>query len=952
MKNEYSLPQTPAISRFCPPWDTDGWYYVCRGFDKKSQVHSNSDVGVLKYGIEKLRGADYIVTYDSILDGKDDHQECDFYAESDGTLFIAFDGAAVSRNDVPQWLRNDFRPCGANIIMNDKTTSYALFSREISAGEHITVPDFSGDYHHYFLIVVPREETAPGALVSAPANTQNDKKYISREYRDEYGCIISECFNYGIPDGFVCGGDVSVISAYEDDEKYKSVRLRGDAYLKYSASSDAYGGKLIAKTTVTLLNEAGEYLFGSIIIKGGKIFCGSNPVCDAEYCVPVAIEASYDFAKCSISVTVNHTIRGISTGIPNADVSSFVCRGGEMLIDYVSVIEDAETFVCDEDFASMPALCASENADIGLCDFPFAENKSVKLTGGAMGYDFPAVSGKLSIETRIFVSNPECCAVFAKDALGNTAAGAAFYKNSLFALVGNKWVNVLDDFTPYCYYPAENWYEVRFVLDTAKKTYDLWTDGAERLKNIKFNEKAEEISRAEFSCAANAELFVNHIRIYDDVSLARGVLRGKVFDVKKFGAKGNGKADDTAAINRAIAAAAYTGGTVYVHGGNFSTGELTLASDMTFFVAPDAVITGSQDHAKYPLRVPGRSLCAHRQLGRGLLYGERIRNVTVTGGGTIDGNGKYRFKMNDPYADKRELDARPDIIYIAYSNEINIENLNLRRSAFWTVVPLSSRNITIKNLRLNCMNTPNRDGIDPVDCKNISVYHCNIMAGDDGLCFKSSDVFGCENIDAHDLMISSLASAVKFGTDTYYTLEHAVFRDCFIKNVNRCGVSLETVDGAYVGDVLFERFDITDASAPAYVVTGARNRLPKGIDDVRQSKINGVTFRSLNFRCPRTHGHPLPIYETLVVGQNPEQSVENILFEDWNIAVMGGCENSTAPAPAPIDDKYPEYDRHGLSAGYAFALRYCKNPKMKNINITKMFFPDNRPMVAFFDCKK
>lgn len=952
MKTSYSLPQTPSVSRFCPPWDTDGWYYVCPNFDKKAKVHSNSDLFVLKYGIDALKGADYIVTYDSILDGKDDHQECDFYAEKNGVLYLAFDGEAAAKNDVPQWLRNDFKPCGAEILMSDKTTRYALFSREISAGEHIVTPDFSGDYHHYFLIVVSKEETAPGALVSAPANTQNDRKYDSRDYRNEYGCIISECFNYGIPESFVCGGDVSVISAYEEDEKYKSVRLRGDAYLKYSAFPGSYVGKLIAKTTVTLLNDGGEYLFGSIIIKGGKIFCGSTPVCDAEYCVPTTIEARYDFSKCSTSVTVNHTIRGTSTGIPNADISSFVCRGGEMLIDYIKVTEDAEVFAVDDDIEAMPALCLSENAKAELCPFPFEENKSVKVSRGAAGYDFPAVSGKLSLETRLFISNSDCSAVFAKDPASNTAAGAALYKNSVFALVGGKWENILDDLTPYCYYPAENWYEVRFVLDTNKKTYDLWIDGAERIKDVKFAEKVSEISRVEYSCSDSAEIYVNHIRVYDDVSLSRGILCGKVFDVKKFGAKGNGRTDDTAAINAAVKAAAYTGGTVFVHGGVFSTGEITLASDMTFFVAPDAVIIGSQDHFKYPLRVPGRSLCAHRQLGRGLLYGEKIRNITVTGGGIIDGNGKYRFKMNDPVADCRELDARPDIIYIAYSNEITVENLNLRRSAFWTVVPLSSRNITIKNLRLNCMNTPNRDGIDPVDCKNISVYHCNIMAGDDGLCFKSSDVFGCENIDAHDLMISSLASAVKFGTDTYYTLEHAAFRDCFIKNVNRCGVSLETVDGAYVHDVLFERFDITDASAPAYIVTGARNRLPRGIDDVRMSKIDGVTFRSLNFRCPRTHGHPLPIYETLVVGQCHEQSIENVLFENWNIVAFGGCENSTAPAPTPIDNKYPEYDRHGLSAGYAFTLRYCKNPQMKDINITKMLLPDNRPMVAFFDCKK
>lgn len=103
------------------------------------------------------------------------------------------------------------------------------------------------------------------------------------------------------------------------------------------------------------------------------------------------------------------------------------------------------------------------------------------------------------------------------------------------------------------------------------------------------------------------------------------------------------------------------------------------------------------------------------------------------------------------------------------------------------------------------------------------------MAGDDGLCFKSSDPVGCYNIDVWDMMIQSLASGIKFGTDTYYCLKNAHITDCAIKNVNRCGISLETVDGAEVENVTFERIDMTDVGAPVYITVGARNRLPRGV---------------------------------------------------------------------------------------------------------------------------
>lgn len=96
----------------------------------------------------------------------------------------------------------------------------------------------------------------------------------------------------------------------------------------------------------------------------------------------------------------------------------------------------------------------------------------------------------------------------------------------------------------------------------------------------------------------------------------------------------------------------------------------------------------------------------------------------------------------------------------------------------------------------------------------MTIRNCNIMAGDDGLCFKSSDSFGCERIHVDDLVIQSLASGIKFGTDSYYSLKDTCIENCAIKNVNRCGVSLESVDGAEVENVLFQDIHMTDVGAP------------------------------------------------------------------------------------------------------------------------------------------
>lgn len=944
MINTEFTPELPLISRYLAPWDADGWYYVCGSFGKKSKIYSNADIRAVKLS-KMYEGAEYIVTFDSAREGKDDHQESDFYVERDATVTVAFDMRAKEMCVLPEWLFDGYADVDDE-IKTDDGARYALFSKTFSSGAHVVVPGFSGNFRNYFILVTPRSQVDRLPIPRAP------KSLVPHEPYDEkiFGCYISEAFNSGIPSYFIKEGDVTSVSLYSD-KKYKSVRLSGDAAF---GARPKTGKRIVAETVMNPVLPEGEYSFGAVSVKAGKFFCGELELCDAIYGIPSSVSVKYDVSAHTADIDINRLNAGRNIKIPACDPAMFSCRGGELTVDFLTLRDDTEVFISNEVFESMPPMVISPGLYSDFAPLPFEENKSLKLSSrvaGSCGYDFDSVSGTLSAEIRLFVSSGECVNVAVTGKNGELAASAALYRNNIFVGDGGKWKNsAFTGVTPYCYFPFGNWYELRFVLDTKKRTYDFWVDGAKRAESMRFGEKTETLSRLEFSCAGRTDLYINRIRIYDDSGLSRGVLCGKVFDVKKFGAKGNGKTDDTAAINAAVCAAAYSGGTVYLHDGTYLSGEISLASDMTFFLAPSAVLLGSQDHGKYPLREPGRSLCAHRQLGRALLYGENLRNVTVTGGGMIDGNGKYRFKQNDPLSDRRAEDARPDIVYIAYSDGITVRDINMRRSAFWTVVPLSSRNITVKNLRLDCMNTPNRDGIDPVDCHNITVCGCNIMAGDDGLCFKSSDVIGCKNIDVYDMMISSLASAVKFGTDTYYCLENARFSDCFIKNVNRCAVSLESVDGANVSDVVFRRFDITDASAPVYIVTGCRNRLPKGISEVRVSKMKNITFSQLNFRSPRTHGHPLPIYETMVVGQSEAQSIDRLKFEEMNIEVMGGVGKTGQPAPEPIGTAYPEYDRHGLSAGYAFTVRYAKGLELSGIHVANMKNQDARPLVAFFDC--
>lgn len=955
------LPVTPTISRFVSPWDTSGWYSVLPDFDKGVEIYSNSNDKIASCD-EKYIGAEYIMTFNSAVHGFDDRQEVDFFVERDAVVSVCLD----KNEALPEWI-DDYTVTNDEMVTSNGAV-YTVVEKTFSRGEHVHVPGLKGDGNHFFVLARPASSESDRPEIKSISKVSSQKaKYKKREYK----WYINEVFNESSSlDGYDTVGDVS-FEKDENDDRRGHIKLSGSASVSKKA---AVGKKVVFSAVATPVSDSGSYVLCAMLDEKGESVAGlfvdngsisavsnraSKKITKIEYGKEYSFKLIYDEENSEMSVWINNrrAADGIKACGKVTEFGNFITNG-ELLIDNMKLYDDKDVFVCDENGKTLSARSfkKSENAAVKRVAIPFRSRPSIALGSrdfepAFASYEIPAISGKGTVETKVRASSNGLMKIslLTKD---GEAATVAFYKNNIYAVSNGEWKRIFAGLTDFMYYPADNFYEVRITFNTSLSTYSLWIDGAKRANDLALANVGD-ICGIGFETDGEAEILIGKILAYDDEDLCRGVIPcGKVYNVKEapYNAKGDGTTLDTEAIQRALDDAAYTGGTVLIENGTFLSGELMLRSDETVFVAPSATILGSQDHANYHLKEPKTSLCAHRQLGRGLLYGEEIRNITITGGGTLDGNGRYRYKMNDPLGPKRNEDARPDIVYITYSDHINIENINFKSSAFWTVVPLSSGNVHFKNLYLDCMNTPNRDGIDPVDCHDITVENCCIMAGDDGLCFKSSDPVGCYNIDVRNMMIQSLASGIKFGTDTYYCLMNARICDCTVKNVNRCGVSLETVDGAEVSDVVFDRIDMTDVGAPVYVTVGARNRLPRGIDTVRKSFISGVLFRDIRFEDAYPFSYTKNIREVIVCGQSDDQRIDDIIFENCHFELCGGFD--TCPGePKPIDAKYPEYDRHGLSAGHAFTVRYANGFKTKRCRII-LDSPDCRPMTAMFDCDK
>jgi polygalacturonase len=236
---------------------------------------------------------------------------------------------------------------------------------------------------------------------------------------------------------------------------------------------------------------------------------------------------------------------------------------------------------------------------------------------------------------------------------------------------------------------------------------------------------------------------------------------GKVCDVKKYGATGDGTTKDTAAIQKAVdeCSSGKGGGTVVLEAGTYVSAPILLKSNMTFELKKGATLLGSPDHEDYP-EITEFKVRGHQAL----LSTVNAENVSITGEGTIDGNGASWWHIQRPGGPRpagapgavpgaapaagmpglpggQRPAERPRLVVFDHSKHVSLMGVTVKNSPFWTVVPYYSDDVTIKNVRITAtLPSPNTDAIDPFSSSNVVIDHVYADVGDDNVAIKSGQV--------------------------------------------------------------------------------------------------------------------------------------------------------------------------------------------------------------------
>ena len=268
-----------------------------------------------------------------------------------------------------------------------------------------------------------------------------------------------------------------------------------------------------------------------------------------------------------------------------------------------------------------------------------------------------------------------------------------------------------------------------------------------------------------------------------DVSARREPKSKRTFSVNSYGARGDGLSNSTASIQKAIDECARAGGGVVTFmPGQYLTGALFLKSNVDLRVDGGVTLLGSQEDADYPsiwTRVAGIEM----KWPAALININEQKNVKISGGGTIDGQGKKwwdrYWSLRREYEPKglrwaSDYDAERVRLMVAWkSSDVTVENLSLKRSGFWTVQVVYSDHVTVNGVKISDNAGPSTDGVDIDSSSYVLVENCDIDNNDDDICLKAGrDADGLrvnrptEYVVVRDNLIRRGGGVLSFGSET------------------------------------------------------------------------------------------------------------------------------------------------------------------------------------------
>ncbi|MGM7722767.1 glycoside hydrolase family 28 protein [Metabacillus sp. Hm71] len=373
-------------------------------------------------------------------------------------------------------------------------------------------------------------------------------------------------------------------------------------------------------------------------------------------------------------------------------------------------------------------------------------------------------------------------------------------------------------------------------------------------------------------------------------------MTSSLYDITQYGAIGDGKTVNTKAIAQAINACVENGGgTVYVPAGRFLTGAVILKSNVNLFLEAGSTLFFSTDVNEYPI-VHSRWEGVKRDVYASCVYAENSENISVTGHGTLDGNGQFWW---DLFRKKENKYPRPKLVSFDSCKHILLSGVKMIQSPSWTVNPICCEDVTIHNLSIvNPSHSPNTDGIDPESCRNVRISDCHIDVGDDCIAIKAGtedkkERIPCENITITNCTMIHGHGGVVLGSEMSGDIRNVTVSNCVFEGTDR-GIRLKSRRGrgGVVEDIRVSNIIMKGVICPfianLYYFCGPRGK-DKYVWDKNPYPVTEETpaFRRIHFS--QITAREVSAAAGFLYGL-AEMYVEDVTFDDVQVAMADDAE--------------------------------------------------------------
>lgn len=435
----------------------------------------------------------------------------------------------------------------------------------------------------------------------------------------------------------------------------------------------------------------------------------------------------------------------------------------------------------------------------------------------------------------------------------------------------------------------------------------------------------------------------------------------ETYDIRKFGAKGDGVTNDTQALQAAIdACTSDGGGIVAIPAGIYLIGTVELKSNVTLRISAGGKLLGSGKgtdyHAVDAIPLHGDSTLEDGNWA--LFFAVEAKNITIEGPGTIDGQGAQFHSpvRGTPPPSGIGGNKRPYHLLFYRCENLRVRNLSLLDCAYHSIRVIQSKRVFMDGIYIHNRVNGNNDGFHFISAEHVAISNCTVISLDDACALFGS----CRDVTVTNSYFSTRWSVFRFGGGN---AANVAVSNCVLHQVYGCPIKFHGTPGSSFENMSFSNLVLDDVTGPIHFSLGPRmphrsrsgptpiDALPENsseppaiVRNISFSNIHGTVTTNpgqMKETTLTSHYNPGEIHSCIALSAVASAVIERVSFENVHL-VFGGGGTAEDAARRQLPEIAGEYFMLGPMPAYGFYARNCRAITLSNIRF-ETATPDLRP---------